>query len=135
MGSNVVSNLQIIYFLNTHLKTCAKEILKRGHKNYARCTSNWSIKYPHSCGINGINGTPLWLCTELCIADRATIPHLKGDNEGFHMRYSSMIWYKRLQSDRLIVRLPKLPLVLLQANTYTMGMCSQCVCIIMADSS
>ena len=27
------------------------------------------------------------------------------------MRYSSMIWYKMLQSDRLIVRLPKSPLV------------------------
>ena len=48
----------------------------------------------------------IWAVTlSLLIADRATIPHLKGDNEGFHMRYSSMIWYKRLQSDRQIVRL------------------------------
>ena len=47
----------------------------------------------------------------LLIADRATIPHLKGDNEGFHMRYSSMIWCKRLQSDRLILPLNIMPLV------------------------
>ena len=56
----------------------------------------------------------IWAVTlSLLIADRATIPHLKGDNEGFHMRYSSMIWYKRLQSDRQIIRLAKSALVLM----------------------
>ena len=55
----------------------------------------------------------IWAVTlSLLIADRATIPHLKGDNEGFHMRYSSMIWCKRLQSDRLILPLNIMPLVL-----------------------
>ena len=36
----------------------------------------------------------------------------------FHMRYSSMICYKRLQSDRLIVRLPTSPLVLIDKTRH-----------------
>ena len=60
----------------------------------------------------------IWAVTlSLLIADRATIPHLKGDNEGFHMRYSSMIWCKRLQSDRLILPLNIMPLVLWVSET------------------
>ena len=45
-------------------------------------------------------------------ADQATIPHMKGDWYSFHMRYSSMICYKRLLSDRLHNFLTFLPLVL-----------------------
>ena len=44
-------------------------------------------------------------------ADHATIPHMKGDWYSFHMRYSSMICYKRLLSDRLHNFLTFFPLV------------------------
>ena len=35
------------------------------------------------------------------VADHATIPHMKAMNFPFHIRYSSLIWYMKLQSDRL----------------------------------
>ena len=52
-------------------------------------------------------------------ADHATIPHMKGDWYSFHMRYSSMICYKRLLSDRLHNFLTFLPLVPCSADSYS----------------
>ena len=34
-------------------------------------------------------------------ADHATIPHVIAMNLPFHVRYSSLVYYKKLQSDRL----------------------------------
>ena len=44
-------------------------ISKRGHRNYAGCTSIWSIYDPCSFGIDGTAGIPFCLCTELCRID------------------------------------------------------------------
>ena len=53
-----------------------------------------------------------WSLTQsLPLAYGATIPHMKGDCHIFHMRYSSMICGKRLQSDRPHNLLSVLPLV------------------------
>ena len=65
-----------------------------------------------SCaGLNQVTSTFWPVTLQPLGADHATIPHMKGDCYTFHMRYTSMICYKRLQSDRLFVRLPKSPLV------------------------
>ena len=37
------------------------------------------------------------------VADHATIPHVIAMDFPFHIRYGSLICYKKLQSDRLIV--------------------------------
>ena len=44
-------------------------------------------------------------------AYRYTIPHMKEDIHSFHMRYISMICYKRLQSNGLHTSLSACPLV------------------------
>ena len=50
MGSNVILDVVIWYFLNTRLKSCAKHISKFSQWNHPRCTSNWSTQDPWSCG-------------------------------------------------------------------------------------
>ena len=37
------------------------------------------------------------------IANHATIPHMIAMNLPFHVRYSSLVYYKKLQSDRLFL--------------------------------
>ena len=44
-------------------------------------------------------------------AYRSTIPHMVGNIHSFHMRYTSMICYKRLQSNGLYTSLSACPLV------------------------
>ena len=50
-------------------------------------------------------------------AYRYTIPHMKEDIHSFHMRYISMICYKRLQSYGLHTSLSACPLVHLSKRT------------------
>ena len=62
-------------------------------------------------GLNQATST-FWDCAQsFPVGGQAAIPHLKEHIQTFHMRYSSMIWYKRLQSDRQIIRLAKSALV------------------------
>ena len=54
-----------------------------------------------SCSSFNQHTSRFWSVKLLALgADHATIPHMKGDCHSFHMRYSSMICCKRLQSDR-----------------------------------
>ena len=52
-------------------------------------------------------------------AYRSTIPHMKGDIHSFHMRYISMICYKRLQSYGVHNSLSDGPLVCKHATLAT----------------
>ena len=62
-------------------------------------------------GLNQVTSTFWDGAQSFPVGGQAAIPHLKEHVQTFHMRYSSMIWYKRLQSDRQIIRLAKSALV------------------------
>ena len=62
-------------------------------------------------GLNQVTSTFWDGAQSFPVGGQAAIPHLKEHIQTFHMRYSSMIWYKRLQSDRQIIRLAKSALV------------------------
>ena len=52
-------------------------------------------------GLPGVyqRGLTFWSITLQPLgADQSTISHMKGDINSFHMMYSIMTWYKRLQS-------------------------------------